>query len=195
MEENKYYVISVEDTKKYGIIQAAIIGRIRFWCEYNQKNKVKERCYDGEWWSGFMSSKEFSEQLGIPVKTIEKNLRLLMDDGIIFKGVYNKKKYDRTGWYRVNPFPPIEVTISPNRVNGNTPIGEMDIPQMGKPIPVNLSDNIMKNNSVSIPVNIDIEKEIEELDILIKSNDTDGDVRWQSMVKKNELKLLLKEKV
>lgn len=154
MEQNKngYYYVSVEDTKKYGIISAAIIGRIKWWCQYNQENKVKDRFYNGEWWSGFISSKEFSEQLGLPVKTIEKHLSKLLKTSILFKDVFNKKKYDRTGWYRVNPFPPIEDTIYSNRGNGNTQIEEMDLPNLGEPIPNNLSVNQNVKQSVNPPV-------------------------------------------
>lgn len=156
--ENEFFVVSVEDTKKYGIIQASIIGRIRMWCEYNEKNKVKDRHHNNEWWSGFMSSKELSEQLGIPIKTIEKNLSVLLKSNVIIKDVFNKKKYDRTGWYRVNGNTQSEEThllqkgktISSNRGNGNTPIEEMDLLQKGEPIPV--SNSVSKNvsNSASI---------------------------------------------
>lgn len=156
--ENEFFVVSVEDTKKYGIIQASIIGRIRMWCEYNKKNKVKDRFHNNEWWSGFMKADVLSEQLGIPTKTIEKHLALLIKSNVIIKDVFNKKKYDRTSWYRVNPFPPIEEThtlqkgktISSNRVNGNTTIEEMDIPQMGEPIPVSNSISKDVSNSASI---------------------------------------------
>jgi hypothetical protein len=145
--------VSVEDTKKYGIISAAIIGRIKHWCENNQKKKVKDRYYDEFWWSGFISSKEFSEQLGIPVKTIEKHLSKLIKTNVLIKDNFNKKKYDKTSWYRVNPFTPIEESLYSNRGNGNTQIEELDIPNEGKPIPDNLSVNITENHSSSITSN------------------------------------------
>jgi hypothetical protein len=103
--KNEYYFISVEDTIKYGIISAAIIGRVKFWCEHNKKNELKEKFHNDQWWSGFMCSREFSEQLGIPVKTIEKNMAKLLKNGILIKGVFNKRGFDRTGWYRLNPNP------------------------------------------------------------------------------------------
>jgi hypothetical protein len=202
MEENKYYVISVEDTKKYGIIQAAIIGRIRFWCEYNQKNKTKDRYHNGYWWSGFISSKEFSEQLGISVRTIEKNLSSLLKDSIILKDVFNKKKYDRTGWYRVNPFTPIEDTIYSNRVNGNTLIEELEIPQLGKPIPVIHTINQNVNQSASITINQkSLEEDIEQieiqLDIIKNENNFEiNETRGKLVSKKYQLEkqlLTLKE--
>jgi hypothetical protein len=157
--KNEFYIISVEDTIKYGIISAAIIGRVKWWCKYNQDNKVQDRFHIEHWWSGFMSSREFAEQLGISQKTIEKHISNLLKTGVLIKGVFNKKGFDRTGWYIVNPYPPIEETISPNRgnhfpqesksispnvVNGFTPTEET--------IPVNLSVNQNVKQTVSTPV-------------------------------------------
>lgn len=160
MEKNILYVVSVEDTKRYGIIKAAIIGRIRWWCEYNKDKKVKDRFYNNEWWSGFMSSKTFSEQLGMSERTIEKHLAALIKTGIIIKGNFNKKQYDRTSWYRVNPFTPIEYSIYANSVNGNTLMEEMDVPDEGTPIPVKHS--VIKNvgHSVITPVNPSVEEQL-----------------------------------
>ena len=121
--KNEHYYVSVEDTIKYGIIKAAIIGRVRWWCQYNKDNKVKDRFHNGEWWSGFMKYDEFSSQLGIPIKTIEKHLPNLIKLGILITDKFNKKGFDRTSWYRVNPSPQIEGIIPPNRGNGNPQIG------------------------------------------------------------------------
>ena len=148
MEDKHYYMVSVEDTIKYGITAAAIIGRVKWWCEYNEKKKVKDRYHINFWWSGFMSSKELSEQLGISRKTIETNLSKLLKSGVLIKGVFNKKGYDRTSWYRVNPFPQIEDTISSNQVIPFTQIKEMDIRESGEPIPVSIT--VIKNVSKTI---------------------------------------------
>lgn len=168
MSNTGYYIVSVDDTINYGIVSAAIIGRIKWWCQYNEENKIKDRYHNGYWWSGFMSSKEFAQQLGISSKTIEKHLSKLLKNDILIKGVFNKKGFDRTGWYRVNPFPPIEETISPNRVddlpnqsksispnrvNGNTPIEET-IPV--SPVITNVSQSA--STSVNPPVNTSVEE-------------------------------------
>jgi hypothetical protein len=182
--KNEIYVVSVEDTIKYGIVSAAIIGRVRWWCKYNEDNKVKDRFHIDYWWSGFMSSREFADQLGISQKTIEKHLSKLLKNGVLIKGCFNKKGFDRTGWYRVNPHPPIEETISPNRVNdipkksksispnvvnGNTPTEET--------IPVNPSvkQNVRETVSTTVkpPVNPSVEdllKQLEHINLLIEQN-------------------------
>jgi hypothetical protein len=177
--KNEFYVVSVEDTIKYGIIKAAIIGRIRHWCQYNEKNNVQDRHHINFWWSGFMSSKVFAEQLGIKQKTIEDNISILLKNGVIIKGCFNKKNYDRTGWYRINPNPPIKETLSPNSGNGfteiqetlsrntgngYTEIQEMDLLNNGTPIPVSISVNHSVKNSVSTSVNPPVNPSVEELE-------------------------------
>jgi biotin operon repressor len=190
---NKTYVVSVEDTINYGITSAAIIGRIRMWCEYNQKNKVKDRYHLEFWWSGFMSSKVLSEQLGISKKTIETNLSKLLKDGVLIKGVFNKKGYDRTSWYRVNPFPQIKEMISSNQVNPFTQIKEMDILKSRTPIPVSTSVIIDVKTSVIPPVN-PVEDRLKELNELITINNfLNNEERGMAYMERNKLEMELKE--
>lgn len=159
-KKNEFYVVSVEDTIKHGIVSAAIIGRIRHWCNQNKKNNKKD-CYHIEcWWSGFMSSKEFAKQLGVPSKTIEKHLSKLLKDGIIIKGVFNKKGFDRTGWYRVNPNPQIEENHLPNQSKSISPNRVNAIPPTEETIPVSITVSKTISPSVSNSVSIsDFEKE------------------------------------
>jgi hypothetical protein len=190
---NKTYVVSVEDTINYGITSAAIIGRIRMWCEYNQKNKIKDRYHLEFWWSGFMSSKVLSEQLGISRKTIETNLSKLLKDGIIIKGVFNKKGYDRTSWYRVNPFPQIKERVSSNQVIPFTQIKEMDILKSRTPIPVSTSVVIDVKTSVIPPVN-PVEDRLKELNELITINNfLNNEERGMAYMERNKLEMELKE--
>jgi hypothetical protein len=166
--KNEYYYVSVEDTIKYGIIKAAIIGRVKWWCQYNKDNKVKDRYHNDEWWSGFMTPREFAEQLGLPVTTIKNNLVALINDNILIKDKFNKRGFDKTNWYRVNPNPPQiqpsyrkDTTIVSERYNDS--IGEVQSVVSeryehsiveGEPIPVNPSVNPSVNQKLSnIPVN------------------------------------------
>jgi len=168
--KNEYYYVSVEDTKRYGIISASIIGRIRWWCEYNEKNKVKDRHHQEYWWSGFISARELAEQTGINQRTIETNLTKLVKTGVLIKGVFNKKGFDRTGWYRVNPSTLIEdmvyvnnvddirlesSSIYDNNVDGYTTTKET--------IPVNPTVKHNDKETVSISVNPPVNPSVEEL--------------------------------
>lgn len=185
METNKndVFVVSVEDTIKYGIVSAAIIGRVKWWCKYNEDNKVKDRHHIDYWWSGFMSSREFGDQLGISQKTIEKHISKLLKNGVLIKGCFNKKGFDRTGWYRVNPNPPIEETISSNRVN--------DIPKKSKSI----SPNVVNGNTpieVTIPVNPSVKQNVRETVRTTVNPPVNPSVEEPYMVK-GKLLILLKE--
>lgn len=117
--KNEYYTNLVEDTKKYGIIKSTIIGRIKFWSDYNEKKQ--NNFLEGYYWSGYLSARQIGEQTGIPEKTVSKNLKELVDGQIIIKDTFNKKSYDKTGWYRINDviipapeslFPPLDVPIA-----------------------------------------------------------------------------------
>ena len=207
METNKkdHYYVSVDDTIKYGIISAAIIGRVRHWCQYNEKHNVQDRYHINFWWSGFMSSREFAEQLGISAKTVEKNLSKLLKNGVLIKGVFNKKGFDRTGWYRVNPNPPIEETISPNRVddlplesksispngvNGNTPREETI------PVSISVSKTVKHsgNPPVNPPVNPSVEDRLNELNELIRIDIFNtAEERGFVFMERNKLERELKE--
>ena len=212
--KNEHYYVSVEDTIKYGIVSAAIIGRVKWWCQYNEKNKRQDNFHIEYWWSGFMSSREFAQQLGISSKTIEKHLSKLLKTGVLIKGVFNKKGFDRTGWYRVNPNPPIEETISPNRVydlpnksksispnrvNGNTPIEETI------PVSITVNQNVKQSVSISVnpPVNPSVEdyecnKELyeEELNVQLELEELQTELMLEEIsieLKLEELELLYKE--
>jgi hypothetical protein len=180
--KNEYYVVSVEDTIKYGAVKAAIIGRVRHWCQYNEKHNVQDRFHINFWWSGFMSAKEFAEQLGIKQRTIEDHLSTLLKDGVLVKGCFNKRNNDRTGWYRINPNPPTrEVlsritgngytekrdTLSRNTGNGYTEKRDMDVLDDGTPLPVSISVSHSVKNSVSTPVNPPVNPSVEDLNIVL----------------------------
>jgi hypothetical protein len=211
--KNEYYVVSVEDTIKYGIIKAAIIGRVRWWCQYNKDNKVKDRFHNGEWWSGFMSPKVFAEQLGLPETTIKNNLVSLTNNQILIKDKFNKKGFDKTNWYRINPNPPQiqssyrrDTTIVSERYYDS--IGEIQsiVPDRynhrigeGEPIPVSLTvnQNIKQtvNTTVNPPVNplTSIEEQIEILNELITNDKFESnEARGNAYQERSKLKKILK---
>jgi len=156
-EENQYYVCTVEDTQKYGIVKAAILGRIRWWCEYNEKNNDKFR--EGYYWSGWMSGSDFQEQIGLPDSTIYRRLNQLIEDGIIIKANFNKRGYDKTGWYRINLDSQNGNNISQNENHdsqneNNNSHNENGDSQNDNTIPVNppvnQSENLALNKSVNV---------------------------------------------
>jgi len=179
MDDN-FYCISVEYTKRYGILKAAILSRIEFWCDYNEKNKVNGRFIDGYWWSGYLSTKDISIQLGIPKKTIDKNIAILLKNDVIIRGRYNAKGYDKTNWYRLNPilpesitYTPIEYNLSPNRVQPYPPIEYnlssnrvQPIPQESIPIPVNPVNHFESSDITPVITPVNPKKKFEVDNIL-----------------------------
>lgn len=132
MAQQQFTIVYVDDVKQYGLIRATILGKIKGWCDTNRKGKRYH--YDGFYWSGHITLNEMVEQTGLPLETIKKNLKWLIENNVVIKGNYNKIKIDRTGWYRHNPtvlLDPIqssceEHTIVPVRNNGTVLLGTMD---------------------------------------------------------------------
>lgn len=98
--KNQFTMIYTDDVKQYGLIRAAIIGKIKKWCDSNAK--AKRYNFDGFHWSGHITVNEIADQIGLPFETVKKNLKWLIDNNVIIKANYNKFKYDRTNWYRPN---------------------------------------------------------------------------------------------
>jgi hypothetical protein len=161
--DDKHFYTSVEYVKYCGITAAAILSRVQHWCNYNKEHNVKNRYYEGYWWSGFMSSKEFSNQLGISARTIETHLANLKADGILIMGNFNKKGMDRTGWYRVDELRDLSKCKYAKSVNGNTQIKEMDLRELGKAIPDSISESKSERPSGSTTDNTYINTKVEEL--------------------------------
>ena len=200
-KKNIYFYVSVEDTKRYGLISASIIGRVRHWCDYNENNKVKDRHHQDYWWSGFISARELAEQTGINQRTIETNLTQLLKTGVLIKGIFNKKGFDRTGWYRVNPSTTIEdmiydksvddihfksSSIYDNSVDGYTTTKET--------IPVNLSVNQNDKQTGNPPVNPPVNPSVE--DLLIEEEQTElmlQEIEEQLELEEAQLELMLQE--
>jgi hypothetical protein len=164
VRNKQFTMVVADDVRQYGIIRATILGKIKGWCETNEKAKRYE--YDGFYWSGHINLNEITEQTGLPLETVKKNLKWLLDNQIVIKGNYNRLKMDRTGWYRPNPTVPIgtiqqsceEHTIIPVRNNGLVLSGTMEgscEEQTIPTIPTTIISNIQKPTSTTtIPTTI-----------------------------------------
>jgi len=176
--ENKIFIVNVEDTIKYGIIKAAIIGRIRFWGEYNKENNVKDKFHDGEWWGGYFTPADLEEQLGIPERTIKDNLIKLVNDNILIKGKFNKKGFDKTNWYRYNYSTPDVQSIVQEMYNDSTLDVQSIVQEMYDPLDIRCTTNTCKssinqtlNQSVNQTINRNVELTKFEVDNLLLTLD------------------------
>ena len=91
-----------EIAKEYGIQEAILIKFIYFWVE---KNRVNEKhFYDDKYWT-YNSLKAMVELFPyLTERQINYALNNLIDKGLIIKGNYNEKSYDRTLWYSITAF-------------------------------------------------------------------------------------------
>ena len=142
---SQYVTYLVEDALLHGLTKAIIIQRIRFWCEYHKK---RNECFNnGVHWSGYLSNKELSNQTGIPTPTVGRNLRELVQSGILIRGNFNKKSYDATGWYTLNQ---IDLTThqndsDPNQNDVGSNQNDSDPNQNDSTIPGNTPINTLSN--------------------------------------------------
>jgi hypothetical protein len=118
-----------------GVPAALLIQQIHYW------SRKQNHYRDGQYWV-YKTLKEWADELRIfDAKTIQRSLDKLRAAGIIEVANYNKMKYDRTLWYRVQMdilskclatrFPDHEVVVNPDGqivLIGN-PIKSIPIPE------------------------------------------------------------------
>ena len=85
-----------------GFSEAVVITQLHQWIEYNKKHKKNYK--DGYYWT-YGSMKQWHEEyfdiLG-SVKTLRRVFKTLAEKGYLIVSNYNKLKFDKTCWYRVN---------------------------------------------------------------------------------------------
>ena len=114
------------EVEEYGVVEAIIIQQIRNWTTYNEKSQSKEHYQNEHWWC-YGSMTKWEELTGISKNTLKKKFKSLEENDIIISDNFNKLPFDRTKWYRLNPFVHMEKSIVSNRPNeivSNRPNGE-----------------------------------------------------------------------
>lgn len=82
---------------KVGVNAATLYQNIVFWAEHNMRNR--KHSHDGLWWT-YNSRRAFSEQFEyLTENQIKTALTKLVDCGLVVKGCYNVKGFDKTSWY------------------------------------------------------------------------------------------------
>lgn len=80
-----------------GLNEAIVVQQIHYWLNINEKAKIN--VYDGHVWTYNTYDVWQKENFTFwSVKTIQRIFDKLVKLGIVIKGNYNKKKYDRTLW-------------------------------------------------------------------------------------------------
>ncbi len=109
-----------------GVDCAIMHSNIDFWVDHNRRHALNER--EGSFWT-YNSARDFVELFPFwTEKQVRRILRTLVEKGYLLRGNFNKKGYDRTGWYTL----PNEQLPVPKR--------EDETAQMVTPIPDNKQD-------------------------------------------------------
>ena len=126
-----------------GFSEAVVITQLHQWIEYNKKHKKNYK--DGYYWT-YGSMKQWHEEyfdiLG-SVKTLRRVFKTLAEKGYLIVSNYNKLKFDKTCWYRVN----YEKFNSLKKEYRDGQFDHTEKDNLTTPIPNN--KNIIKNNNIS----------------------------------------------
>lgn len=94
------HIFDTEIAKKHGFPAAVIYENICHWVRVNKANG--NNLHDGRFWT-FNSVKAFGEIFDyLTPWQIRSALEILVDAGLILKGQFNNRGYDRTAWYTSN---------------------------------------------------------------------------------------------
>tara|TARA_R110000868_G_scaffold152005_1_gene376592 strand:+ start:81 stop:740 length:660 start_codon:yes stop_codon:yes gene_type:complete len=90
----------VNTAVRHGIQAAILIENLRFWLIKNIANK--KNLYEGHYWT-YNSAKAFAELFPyMSEDSIQRVLKKLEVEGILFTGNFNNNSHDRTKWYRLS---------------------------------------------------------------------------------------------
>lgn len=82
--------------KTFGVCAGLLVQQIHYWC------MDRAHLIGGHFWV-YNTTKEWADQLGVfDERTIKNNLKTLREQGVVVVGNYNKHKYDKTLWYRLD---------------------------------------------------------------------------------------------
>ncbi len=83
-----------------GLHEAIILQQIHYWVEINQK--AEKNFKDGYFWT-YNSYQAWQRQFPFwTLRTIKGIIAKLEDQGLLIAGSFNKAKFDRTKWYRID---------------------------------------------------------------------------------------------
>jgi len=115
------YSFDTETAEKVGVNAATIYHNMQFWINRNKANKANFK--DGNWWI-YNSVKAWQELFPfMTIRAVRTALQKLIDAGLIEKGEYNAKGYDKTTWYAICQNRQMDLSETANGfVNNDKPI-------------------------------------------------------------------------
>lgn len=112
-------VVNVELASLLGLNESMVLQQVHYWLE---KNKGQGRnLKDGFVWT-YNTYKDWQEQFPFwSDSTIRRTISKLENTGLLVSANYNKEKFDRTKWYRIDYN--VLINIVSNRLGQNDQIG------------------------------------------------------------------------
>jgi len=132
MDHNFNVQIAVD----FDLETAVFLNNMAFWTNHNVANN--KHYLDGHYWT-YNSIPAFSVLFPYwSTKQVERLLNKLTKSGLLLKGNYNLKKYDKTCWYALTNsalcyFPALKSSIT--RASTHLPKSGDGSPEIGRPIP------------------------------------------------------------
>lgn len=129
----------------FGCCGALLIQQVHYWCKLNERDGKNFR--DGYYWT-YNTYKQWEDSFkDWEERTIRRNISELLMAKVLILGRYNKVKYDKTNWYRVDYFVLSEVTEKYRLDKMTSPSGQndqSDTVKMSVPIPKSTEENTTK---------------------------------------------------
>lgn len=115
------YSFDTEIAELVGVNAATIYHNMQFWINKNKANNNNYK--DGNWWI-YNSVKAWQELFPfMTIRAVRTALQKLIDAGLIEKGEYNAKGYDKTTWYAICQNRQMDLSETANGfVNNDKPI-------------------------------------------------------------------------
>lgn len=138
-------VVSPQLAKIIGLNEAIVLQQLHYWLQ--KAPKIRD---DRAWI--YNSIRDWQEQFPFfGINTIRRTLEKLVADGVVIKGDYNKTSFDKTSWWTID-YEALDTivknrnSICPKWANGYAQNGQIDLPNVGEPIPETNTDTNSENN-------------------------------------------------
>lgn len=91
------YSFDLETSLKYGVFEAILIQHLAYWISYNRRRGVN--FIEGRTWT-FQTQEEISAHFPFwDRQQVNHLIAKLVDQGVLIKGNFNRKRWDKTLWY------------------------------------------------------------------------------------------------
>ena len=117
------HAFMLDDAKKYGVNQAVFLFHLKYLIQLNRDRKSDKHLHDGYYWTYQTLDDLKAAMPYFTRRQIDTIIKKLTELGVLIKGNFNEKKYDRTLWYSISQFGEMDFTEVGNGFHRNvTPI-------------------------------------------------------------------------